>query len=94
MWNEEKLKNNLHLFNLVLHPLRGKKVLYNDQQFEITAVFKEWKSGWFYSIELENSETCRNYIRIPFLNINSEDTEIIEQIETNDKLIKIEEDKS
>ena len=92
MWklNNPKLKEIIPIYNLLNHPLVGSKLKYNNYEFTVNCVLKEWKSGWFISVELESELTQDQYIRIPYENINSEDSEIIEKIQIIKNQMEIE----
>ena len=76
-WNIKK--KILDKYNLVYHPLKNKKIFFDDTECTILSVFKRWSSGWYLSLEIDLDKN--EYVEIPFQNINSEDKNILEIIE-------------
>ena len=93
MWNIQK-HDILKIYNLLYHPLRNKYITIFNIKYKITNVFKEWSSGWYYSLELENPNQIDSYIKIPFKNLNSDDESIIKKIDYFNNIIKWEETKN
>lgn len=82
-------REKLYTYKILFHPLINSKVLYKEYIFTITAVFKEWSLGWYLSIELETPKIQDQYIRIPYENISTSDSLILENISIIKKCIKI-----
>lgn len=78
MWNQSIKNRILDKYNLVCHPLKNKKIIFDDGEYNILNVFKRWSSGWYLSLEIDLDQN--EYVEIPFKNINSEDNHIIEVI--------------
>lgn len=95
MWNSNIVKSieSILIFNLVLHPLKDRKIKYENTIFKINNVFKEWNNGWYISLEIEeinNSEKYQKYfLKIPFKNINCENQEILERIKISQQKITV-----
>ena len=77
-WNKNIKEKILDKYNLVLHPLKNKKIFFDGVECTILNVFKRWSSGWYLSLEIDLNKN--EYVEIPFKNINSEDNDIIERI--------------
>jgi len=86
MWKINK-REILDKYNLLLHPLRYKKILFDGIEYQILTVFKRWASGWYLSIEINFDE--KKYIELPFKNINSDDISILERIDCVQERTKI-----
>lgn len=97
MWNTillkqlEKEKDIILQYNLLQDPLVGKTVILKNNLYKINNIFREWKDGWFYSMELIKDPNDTTYYKIPFKNINSENSEILERIKIIQDLIEIQE---
>ncbi len=86
MWNLDK-NIILDKYNLVLHPLKNKKILFDDNEYVILNVFKRWSSGWYLSLEIDFNK--KEYVEITFQNINCEDKNILERIQCVQERTKI-----
>lgn len=84
-----KRLNFLSIYNLLFHPLKNKLVQYQNNTYQIINVYREWKNGWYISIELTSPEVEKYFIKIPFLNINSDDPEIQETIKIIQEKVKL-----
>ena len=78
MWNPKIKERILDKYNLICHKLKNQKIIFDGQTYTILNVYKRWNEGWYLSIEINYDEN--HYVELPFKNINSENTEIIEKI--------------
>ena len=86
MWRKDLKKSILDKYNFILHPLKNKKILFDGKEYRILNIFKRWSSGWYMSMEIEYNDN--NYVELPYENINSEDSEILEKTENVQKRTK------
>lgn len=81
MWYIDKIKkiSPLMQYNIISHPLKNRNIVIQGENFKIENVFREWDFGWYLSLELISSENKYRdyYIKIPFMNINSDNSELI-----------------
>lgn len=89
----KKINNKLHIYNIVYHPLKNKKIGFQKHIFKIINVLKLWNWGWYYALEItclkgENINMFnKTYILVPYINQSCEENEIIEKIEYSQKNI-------
>ena len=53
MWKSDVKKRILDKYNLVCHPLKNKKIFFDNHECTILNVFKRWSQGWYLSLEID-----------------------------------------
>ena len=86
MWNENIKRKILTKYNLIRHPLRETKIIFDDGEYTILNIFKRWSNGWYLSMEINYDKNY--YVEIPFQNINCEDQNVLEKIQCVQKRTK------